>query len=153
MRTADKLAGVVTERFVCNSGSNKQIKYEPRINDKGFCELVDVGIIDTDEMIQAELAGTDLKYLLARFLNGDPDALRGKPSFYADVTGAPKTLAEAMDVVLRAEYAFDQLPVDVKKEYGSDWRRWLASFDSKAEEKVIEVEKPSEIIEQKESAE
>lgn len=117
-------------RFISNPGTNKHIDYVSKIEKDGTVSLKENGFYDTDEMIESHRASTELSTLISRYKNGDLSALNQVNGFYADVSDAPKNLAEAMQYVLNAENIFNALPVDKKKIYGSDFRKWLADFGS-----------------------
>lgn len=140
-------------RFNSDPGTNKMIDYQVKVLKDGSIALIENGYIDTDQMIESHRQSVELSTLIARYNNGDLSALNQVNGFYADVANAPKTLPEALQIVFNAESAFNQLPVDVKKEFGSDWRQWLADAGTdewnKVMEKVADVTAPErkEVVE------
>lgn len=140
-------------RFISNSGTNKHIDYVSKVEKDGTISLKENGWYDTDEMIESHRAGTELSTLIARYQNGDLSALNQVNGFYADVCDAPKNLAEAMQYVLNAQGIFDALPVDKKKLYGSDWRKWLADLGSDDWLKAMNISTGDKDPDQKEKEE
>lgn len=117
-------------RFPSSPGSNKHIEFSSKVLKDGSIELVRSGVTDTDAMIESHRAGTELKNLLVRFQNGDLSALNQVNGFYADVTGAPSDTAVALQYVMNAQSTFDSLPIDQKRIYDNDFRKWIADFGS-----------------------
>lgn len=141
-------------RFCCQSGSELKPVYHTKILKDGNLELVVTGYENIQDKIDAERLGVELSTLIARYENGDLLALNTRSGFYADATKFPASLIDAMNIVQDAQTEFDKLPVDLKKSYGSDWRKWLADFGSvewlksmklyKEEEKESEVKNDAE---------
>lgn len=117
-------------RFFAPSGTSKKFIYDPMIMEDGTIRLSPSGTIDTDELIEAQRASTELSVIISKFLSGDESVLNRYAPVYADLTDGPKNLAEAMQSLINAERAFDALSVDIKRQFGSDWRVWLAQAGS-----------------------
>lgn len=131
-------------RFISEPGTNKLIDYKVKVEKDGSITLVENGYIDTQEMIESHRQGCELQTLIMRYEAGDLSALNQVNGFYADMQNAPKTLADSMQLVINAQNAFDVLPIDIKKEFGSDWRRWLASAGEDDWLKVMESVLPGQ---------
>lgn len=125
-------------RFISCPGSSKHQLYSSYYDEAGVLRLDPVGVEDTDEIIESFRASTELSVIIARFLNGDTTALDRQRGFYADLTNAPKTMRDALDIVMKAEGAFNALPVDVRKEFGNDWQAWLAQSGSEEWTKIMQ---------------
>lgn len=117
-------------RFNTPVGSGVKTSYHAKILKDGNIELEAVGVIDVQAMIESERTNSELRTLIAKYENGDINALNARQGFYADVTKFPGSLIDAMNVVNDAQFEFDKLPVDIKKQYSNDWRKWLAQFGS-----------------------
>ncbi len=89
---------------------------------------------------------TDLSFMIKRLKLGDSSVLTKKQPLYGDFTQLPSTGTELVNTLLRAEYEFNQLPVEERQKHGFDYRSWLASvFQPVVEKPVVEkpvVEKP-----------
>lgn len=82
---------------------------------------------------------TDLAFMIKRLKLGDNSVLTKKQPIYGDFTQLPSDGSELVNTLLHAEYAFNQLPVEERKEHGFDYRSWLASI---FEPVVRPIEKP-----------
>lgn len=113
-------------RVTINHGNPIHTVYSPQMEKDGSITLLPIGTENTDEIIKSHYESTTLECILARFNNGDLSALNRYQPVYADLSTAPKTLAEALQTVINSRSAFDALPVDVKKQFDSDFNKWLA---------------------------
>lgn len=113
-----------------SSGSRTLPKFVRRIDDKGQKILVQDGIEDIYGGIQQAAKGVEVADLVRRFRSGDTDAI-GDPSFESvDITGAPTSLLDAQNKLIRAREQFDALPIKVKQLYNNDASFWLAKVAS-----------------------
>ncbi len=93
------------------------------------------------ERIQAQAPSTDLTYMIKRLKLGDNSVMTKKQPLFGDFTQLPSSGTDLVNTLLRAEYAFNQLPVEERKQHGFDYRSWLASIFKPVVEKPV-VEKP-----------
>ena len=128
-----------SERFISECGSEIHPVYHTKIDKKGEIELEIIGYENIQDKIESERPGCELRTLIARYENGDLLALNSRSGFYGDVANFPGSLIDAMNIVRDAEVEFGKLPQDVKNQYGSDWRKWLADFGSDAWLKSMNV--------------
>lgn len=117
-------------RFISDAGSPIHAVLSPELQKDGSLRLVKIGEENTDEIIASYYESTTLECVLARFANGDLSALNRYEPIYMDVTSAPKTLAEAQQKIINAEYAFNALPADVKESFGNNFNVWLSEAGS-----------------------
>lgn len=113
------------DRFVCDPGSPCKPVYSPVLQEDGTIVLAETGKVNTQEMIDIEAEQCSLEVILARYANGDLDALNRYEPLYADVSDFPKTYAEYLQHAINAENGFHKLPVEVQKKYDNNWRNWL----------------------------
>lgn len=99
------------------SGSGIREVKQLRINEHGKKYLCCIGEINEKEKICSFVRSVDLKALVRRAQNGDPLALDRKPGFFADMSGAPKTLSECYSLLSKAENVFNNLKPDIKSNY------------------------------------
>lgn len=116
-------------RFLTNSGSREKITYQARYNEKGQIILEEKGREDLYGYIQSFKDSVDIHVLLARFKNGDVEALNKVQGFYADITGMPTTFADALNVVHDAETFFASLPIEKRAEFHHNFAEFLAACD------------------------
>lgn len=113
-------------RLTINKGDPVHTIYSPQMEKDGTITLQVIGTENTDEIIKSHYEETTLECILARFANGDVKALNRYQPVYADLSNAPKTLAEALQTVINSRAAFDALPTEIKSKFDSDFNKWLA---------------------------
>lgn len=87
----------------------------------------------------------DINCIIARYMNGDLNALNKKQGMYGDFVAVPSSYREYLDVALKAQMIFNQLPADERAKFGSV-EQFIMSFD-----KTDDIKKPVEDpVEQKE---
>ena len=117
-------------RMNSDPGSPIHVVLQPELQKDGTLKLVPVGKENTDEIIASYYESTTLECILAKFANGDMSALNRYQPLYIDVTEMPKSLAEAQQKIINAEYAFNALPAEVKQQFGNNFNVWLAEAGS-----------------------
>lgn len=104
-------------------------KYEPErqlmVNESGKKKLEVTGSIDTEEAIASYYPEVDMTMILARLEAGDESVLERAKGFYADVSDLPVRLQDVMNLNIRAEKFFAELPQDLKNLYGNDFTKFL----------------------------
>ena len=116
---------------------------EPQIGEWVICEDTPTNLY---EMIQSHTPACDLKYILARYNNGDLDALNQVAATYADVTNAPKNIAEAYAEVKRYEAEFERMPLELRKAFGNNSAAFFRAVADGSINNVI-----AQLVPQKES--
>ena len=147
------------ERVHCCSGDPIKLLYGLEVDDKGVTDLVVKGKFDLYEFIQSHADSVDIMKILERFENGDVDALNKYQGYYADITDAPKSFAEALNTVIKAKDLFYSLPLEVRAKFDYSPEQFVASLGT---QKFVDavgqksptlsdpVEKPVEIVEKSE---
>lgn len=119
----------VHKRFPAAAGDREKIVYGAKYNDRGQLEIEEKGREDWYGFIQSHKDSVDIHVMLQRFTAGDVNALSKVQGFYADVTGAPSTFAEALNIVRSSEEFFNGLPVEERAKYNHNFAEFLAAFD------------------------
>ena len=115
------------EEFTSECGSRFRPVYTPKLCDDGIIELIQTGVEDLQEIINADRDSCDMNLIIKRFAAGDMSALqRGNPVFM-DLLGAPKTLAESYELTSRAEKAFEGLPADIRAKFDQNFYKFLSA--------------------------
>lgn len=147
------------ERVCCSSGDPIKILYGLEVDKDGVTQLVKKGKYDLYEYIQSHADSVDIHKILDRFQNGEVDALNKYQGYYADLTDAPKTFAEALNTVIKAKDLFNSLPLEVRAQFDHSPEQFIASLGT---QKFIDavgqksptlpdsVEKPVESVEKSE---
>lgn len=113
-----------------NVGSPVKQLYTPIFDDRGVMHLKEAGKHDLYGEIQSHKDSVDIHVLLARYRNGDTEALQRVQGAYGDFTQMPTTFAEALNTMIAAQQYFQGLPVEVRSRFGHDFNRFIASMDS-----------------------
>lgn len=116
------------ERVRAAAGTSIHQLYSPRYDKSGRLELVPNGTEDIYPMIQSHKDSVDINVLLARYNNGEVDALSRVQGAYGDFTGYPATYAELLNRVIEGEHAFMQLPVDVREKFDHSPTVWMSQI-------------------------
>lgn len=105
--------------------------------DTGKKELVKSGATNIYDKIQAAKEETLVYNILDRFNRGDTEALNKIHGVYGNFTNMPTTLAEAQQQLINAENTFNDLPIDVRKEFNFSTSEFLASVTNGKFEEVF----------------
>lgn len=116
--------------FFTDSGDRYHILYSPIVEPDGTVLLVESGKEDIQEMINSYRDQTDMTFILQRMAAGDTSVLNQKEPMYGDFTNMPRTYAEALQLVIDREAQFMKLPLDVRKQFDNDFRKWFAQSGS-----------------------
>lgn len=134
------------KRFYCSSGNRKRKLYEPYYTESGSRQLRCIGEDDIFDYIQSFKASCDIKTLLKRFELGDTSALLARPGVYADFINAPSTLAEYLNVQIKAKQLFDSLPADVRSSFNNDPNQFFVKIGTPEFEDIARnYIKPTEV--------
>lgn len=118
--------------FVTPPGNQFEIIYSPKVMKDGSVELVETGKKDLKEEINSWREHTDMAFVLrAMALTGQPVNL--VPGMYGDFSEMPGSMAEAMQLMIDAESAFYQLPLDKRNNFDNDFKKWLVMLNTDAE--------------------
>ncbi len=116
-------------RVHCDSGNAMKKVYKPSVGDDGVLELVDAGQESLYDYIQSWKDSVDINVILARFANGDVDALSKVQGAYGDFTQFPTTYAEILNRVNQGKLMFDDLPLALREKYNFDFGQFMAAMD------------------------
>lgn len=119
------------KRYVSCSGSPIVELFHGVVNESGDLELVSDGKTSLYAEIQSHKDSCDINLIIQRFANGDVSALNVRQGQYFDATEMPKTMAEALNMVIEAERQFNELPVETKSKFDHDYKKYIASAGTK----------------------
>lgn len=119
--------------FVTNPGSDIHDLYEGKLLPNGEIRLVPCGKESISEKINSFAQFTDIKYIMNRLNQGDTSVLRDpSKAMYGDFTKVPKSLADALQLMLNAESRFNELPLDIRNKFNNSYLAWMQSAGSDA---------------------
>lgn len=118
--------------FVTCPGNRFSVTYTPIVSKDGTIKLKPSGKVDIQAKIESFRDTTDMSFILARLGQGDTSVLRPDPGYYGDFTQMPKTMAEALQLVIDGRSKFDQLPDSIRGKFDYDFNKWFSSSGSSA---------------------
>lgn len=113
-------------RIFANPGSPVKVLYGGKYDANGRVVLEKKGEENLYDYIQSFRDSVDLNVILARFSNGDVEALNKAQGFYADVTDFPKNMADALNRINQAEEMFKSLPLETRQKFDCSFEQFLA---------------------------
>lgn len=116
-------------KFETSPGSDIHILYNAKLLPNGEIRLTESGKESISEKINAQKEMTDIHYIIQRLSVGDTSMLRDG-AVYGDFTNTPKSLAEAMQIMIDGEKKFYELPLDVRAKFDHNYYQWLMSAGS-----------------------
>ena len=141
----------MSEKYVSSSGSPIKEHFEGQLTEKGIIKLVKTGVDNLYLKIQAERDSCDVNLLIKRFQAGDPSALDRVNFFYADVSGAPKSPSELLNLVRGAEDEFNHLPLEKRQAFDNDFNKYFSTMNSKEWFEKMSVDPSAQISIEKDS--
>lgn len=129
-------------RVNSNPGTQYEITYKPHYTDTGAFDLIESGKIDVYEQIQSFKESCDLKTILARFANGDPQALNAKLPYFGDFSQMPDTLAGYLQLFSDAETSFAALSPDIRSAFNNSPSEFFASIGTDKFNKLMGIGVP-----------
>ena len=128
--------------FISESGSMYLDQYAYDFDEKGEVKRTTLHKTDQQinvyERIQADYPSTDINLLMQKFALGDSSALNVREGIYADVSKAPKTMAELFDRINECQNLFDALPAEVKELFNNSYEEFWTEYGTKGFDDKIE---------------
>lgn len=112
-------------KIFTSSGSRKHVLYSSKVLPTGEISLVESGSEDIQDYINSFRDTCDMAYILAELSRGNEEVLHRSNAMYGDFTDVPTNLAEALQIMIDGETAFNKLPVKVKQSFDNNFRNWL----------------------------
>ena len=116
----------------------------------GVLVLNESGKRDVYADIQLYKDECDVNLLVERYKQGDVGVLERVRGFYADVSDAPKSLADVLNTVAKAEQFFESLPVEVKQAFNNSFSEFLVATEKKDFMEQFEPVVPAPPVDEKE---
>lgn len=135
-------------RFFSECGCNLRQLYKSIVKKDGTIVLEPAGFQDTDQFIESFRESTELRTIIARYLNGDENAFNMRPVFFGDQMDMPDNLQQAFEIFKTAESAFGSVPNEFKAMYDNDFFKWINDFGSEQFRKSLGEGKPGIVNDQ-----
>lgn len=107
-------------------GSPEVTQYVGKYDKDGVLQLEVSGIVNLYDQIQSHADSVDINTIISRYENGEVDVLARVQGVYEDVTGAPRTYAEMLNMIRAGEEIFEQLPADLRAQYNNSFEQFFA---------------------------
>lgn len=118
------------DRVLQTPGSGDRQLYTSELQDNGEIALIPSGVEDLYASIQSHKDSCDIHVLLARYQNGDIEALSQRQGVYGDFTEMPKTYMELLNTVISGRSYFDSLPVETREKFDHSFEKFMMSMDN-----------------------
>lgn len=112
------------------AGCGERILYKSELAPNGEIVLTPSGKEDLYASIQSHKDSCDIHILLARYNNGDAEALMRVQGSYGDFTQMPKTYAELLNSVIAGRVYFESLPVETRAKFDHNFEKFMMSMDN-----------------------
>lgn len=126
------------------AGSKEEPVYQMRIDMRGRRELEQIGMTNVYDIIQESLEQSKIENIIRRATEGDINAIQQMNGHYIDSTDLPTTLAEAQNFVIKAKAEFDQLPINIRRQFDMNAEQYIASYGTAEWMQIMGITKRSE---------
>lgn len=141
-----KFKTAYTHRDFERTASPKGTRYEPvyimEYDKNGHKYLVENGVTDTQEIIQANLESTKIENIIRRCT--DPALLQAKITQFIDATQMPKNLYEVQNIILRVKEEFSKLPAATRAKFENSADVYAAAYGTAGWMDAMGIKQPVE---------
>lgn len=117
--------------FKAPTGEKVQIEHTPHMGLDGRRKLVKDNPKPIYEIIQASREQCEIDRIVKRAMQGDTSVLNAMEGQYIDITGAPKSLAHAQQIIINAKRQFEELDVETRKLFDNNVEVFIATAGTK----------------------
>ena len=137
-------------RYYTDPGSPIEDVLEAEYNKKKQLEVVKKGEKDLYAYINSFADSVDIHVLLARFANGDKEALLQRAGAYIDISALPTNINDFIALSRNAENLFNGLPVEIKAKFNNnvvefiskigddDWKEIMSTSPDEIRNNIID---------------
>ena len=113
------------------TGEKVQMEHTPHMGLDGRRKLLKDNPKPIYEIIQASREQCEIERIVRRAMQGDTNVLNAMQGQYIDITGAPKSLAQAQQIIINAKYDFEKLDTETKKKFDNNVEVFIAEAGTK----------------------
>lgn len=117
--------------FKAPTGEKIQIEHTPHMGLDGKRKLLKDNPKPIYEMIQASREQCEIDRIVKRAMQGDTSVLNAMEGQYVDITGAPKSLAHAQQIIINAKKQFEELDLETRKLFDNNVEIFIATAGTK----------------------
>lgn len=118
------------EKYCTPVGDRFSILYSSSLDDRQRIVLKPSGKRDNRAYINSFREMTDISFIVRRLNSGDISVVNQRNPFYADISRAPTTRADMLQLAIDAENSFYALPVDIRHQFHDNYKEYLTSAGS-----------------------
>lgn len=119
-------------KFFTNPGDRYVQEYDTIVEPNGRIILKESGKKDLFQEIQSWRDQTDMHWVLQQMALGQYP--KRENLMYGDFSEAPENMVQAMQMMINAEKAFYDLPLDTRKKFDNDYKQWMVMASSDYEQ-------------------
>lgn len=112
------------------TGEKFEMRHRASIGKDGKRELIRDRKVPIYELIQANREECEIENIIKRAVMGDYNALNARQGVYADITGMPKSIAEAQQMIINLKEDFEHLPKEIRAKFENNAEIYVAEFGS-----------------------
>lgn len=116
--------------FYTNPGNRIHPLYSSKVTPKGDIVLEECGKEDIQEYINSFRESCDMSFILHQLSLGNTEVLNQRQMMFGDFTDMPQNLMEIQQIFIDGEAAFNQLPLETRKQFDNNYRNWLFTSGS-----------------------
>ena len=130
MKEKEKFRTMYGEKLltISPSGEKIEIRHRADIGKDGKRVLIRDRKVAIYDLIQSNREECEIENIIRRSVEGDYNALNAKPGVFADITGMPKSIAEAQQLVINLKESFDKLPKEIKAKFEHNAEIYVAEY-------------------------
>lgn len=135
-------------RVISNAGDRKRIVKAGVLNNKKQIVVKEKGHEDLYAYINSFADSVNIHVLLARFANGDKEALLQRAGAFIDISALPTNINEFVELYHNGESYFNSLPIEIKEKFNNNMTEFISKIGSSEFNDIMSVS-PDEIRKQK----
>lgn len=120
------------EHYYAPVGAKIEMRHRGEMKKDGKRELIKDREYPIYEIIQSHREETEIERIVKRALEGDYTALNAMNGVYADISDAPRSLAEAQAMIINAKNEFYDLPIEIREKFNQNAEEYVAEMGSQA---------------------
>lgn len=120
------------ERNHAPAGEKIEMRHRAVFKKDGRRELIKDKAVAIYDKIQINREECEIENIIRRAVQGDYNALNQAAGQYADITGMPKSIAEAQQMVINLKETFEGLPKEVKAKFEFNPEMYVAEFGTES---------------------
>lgn len=112
------------------SGEKTEMRHRAAMDKNGIRTLIRDRKIPIYDLIQESRDECEIERIIQRAVMGDYNALNQSKGVYADITGMPKSIAEAQQMIINMKEEFEHLPKEIRAKFENNAEIYVAEFGS-----------------------